>query len=223
MTVRRLGIQNHGWHHRPKCRRLDGTDPGMGEASAADNQGAAGMIAPTFAARPVTAANWSDFEALFEGRGAPKYCWCMAWRPMEERGSADNAARKQALHHRVRTGTPIGLLGYLDSEPVGWCSVAPRESFLRLSPNQDDGEAGIWSITCFFVRRDHRKAGLSRALLDGAIAYARGQGAQAVEAYPVDPGSPSYRFMGFVKLFAGRGFFPAGKAGSRRQVMRLVL
>ena len=79
---------------------------------------------------------------------------------MAERGSADNAARKQALHHRVQTDVPIGLLGYLDNEPVGWCSVAPRESFLRLSSDQDDGETGIWSITCFFVRRDHRKAGL---------------------------------------------------------------
>ncbi|QEN89024.1 GNAT family N-acetyltransferase [Labrys sp. KNU-23] len=181
------------------------------------------MVAPTFSIRPVAAANWSDFEALFEGRGAPKYCWCMAWRPMEERGSADNAARKQALHHRVQTGVPIGLLGYLDDEPVGWCSVAPRESFLKLSPHQDDGEAAVWSIVCFFVRRDHRKAGLSRTLLDAAVAYARGRGARVVEAYPVDPSSPSYRFMGFVELFTGRGFVPGGKAGSRRQVMRLAL
>lgn len=181
------------------------------------------MVAPTFSTRPVTAATWPDFEALFESRGAPKYCWCMAWRPMAERISADNAARKQALGARVQTGVPIGLLGYADGTPVGWCSVAPRESFLKLSPAQDDGETGIWSITCFFIRRDQRKAGLSRALLDAAIAHARGQGAQMVEAYPVDPGSPSYRFMGFVELFAGRGFVPAGKAGSRRQVMRLAL
>lgn len=181
------------------------------------------MVAPRFSARPVTTANWTDFEALFEGKGAPKYCWCMAWRPMEERSSADNAARKQALHERVRTGVPIGLLGYLDDEPIGWCSVAPRESYLRLSPNQDDGKAGVWSIACFFVRRDHRKAGLSRALLDAVIALAGSRGARVIEAYPVDPNSPSYRFMGFVALFEGRGFAVAGRAGSRRQVMRLTL
>lgn len=181
------------------------------------------MVDPRFSTRQVTTANWTDFEALFEGKGAPNYCWCMAWRPMEERSSADNAARKQALHERVRTGLPIGLLGYLDDEPVGWCSLAPRESYLRLSPSQDDGEAGVWSIVCFFVRRDHRKAGLSRALLDAAIALAGSRGARAIEAYPVDPNSPSYRFMGFVALFEGRGFAAAGRAGSRRHVMRLTL
>lgn len=26
----------------------------------------------------VTRENWGDFEALFEGTGGPKYCWCMA-------------------------------------------------------------------------------------------------------------------------------------------------
>ena len=142
---------------------------------------------------------------------------------MAERASADNAARKQAMHGRVEAGMPIGLLGYVDGEPVGWCSLGPRDTFLKLSPDQNDDEAGVWSITCFFVRRDHRKAGLSHALLDAAIAFVRSRGARVIEAYPVEPDSPSYRFMGFVELFAGSGFTPAGRAGSRRHVMRLDL
>lgn len=93
--------------------------------------------------RPVTSANWSDLERLFEGRGGPKYCWCMAWRPMDNRTSAPPEARKAALRDRVARGTPIGLIGYLADEPVAWCSVAPRESFLRLRPDQDDAEPGV--------------------------------------------------------------------------------
>jgi hypothetical protein len=44
-----------------------------------------------------------------------------------------------------------------------------------------------------------------------------------LEAYPVDPDSPSYRHMGFVPAFAAHGFEEIGMAGSRRHVMRLTL
>jgi hypothetical protein len=44
-----------------------------------------------------------------------------------------------------------------------------------------------------------------------------------VEAYPVDEAAPSYRFMGFVPVFAAAGFTEVGRAGTRRHVMRLNL
>jgi GNAT superfamily N-acetyltransferase len=170
--------------------------------------------------KPVTRSTWADFERLFEGKGAPKYCWCMAWRPMPDRALADNAARKRALHERVEKRLPIGLLGYVDGEPVAWCSVAPRTTFVKLSDDQDDEEESVWSIVCFFIRRDHRKSGLSRQMLEEAVSFAKKRGAKVVEAYPVDPQSPSYRFMGFVPLFEEHGFKPWGRAGPRRHVMR---
>lgn len=181
------------------------------------------MTEPKFRVKPVTASTWADMEALFEAKGSPKYCWCMAWRAMENRSASTNADRKDALHERIRKRKPIGLLGYLDGEPVAWCSVAPRDSYLRLSDDQDDDESGVWSIVCFFVRRQHRGEGLSEKMLDAAIALARKRGAKVVEGYPVDPESPSYRYMGFVKLFRAQDFKAAGKAGTRRHVMRKSL
>lgn len=175
-----------------------------------------------FTVEAVTPANWPDLEALFEGRGGPRYCWCMAWRPMEDRTQADNARRKQALRSRTDAGAPIGLLGYWNGEPVAWCSTAPRETFLRLRDDQQD-EDGVWAITCFFIRRDHRGKGLSERMLDAAVDLARRSGARAVEGYPVDPDSPSYRFMGFPPLFLSRGFREVARAGSRRHVLRLEL
>jgi GNAT superfamily N-acetyltransferase len=175
-----------------------------------------------FQVEAVTRDNWPHLEALFESRGGPKYCWCMAWRPMEDRTGADNARRKRALHSRVEEGTPIGLLGYVQGEPVAWCSVAPRETFTRLRDDQQE-EDGVWSVTCFFVRRDHRGKGLSGRMLDAAVELARRSGARAVEGYPVDPDSPSYRFMGFLALFQQHGFREVARAGSRRHVLRLEL
>jgi GNAT superfamily N-acetyltransferase len=145
----------------------------------------------------------------------------MAWRDMPDRQAASNADRKAAISGFVERGTPIGILAYEGKEAVGWCSVAPRESLRKLSPKQDDSEQGIWSIVCFFVPRTRRKDGLGGALLDAAIKHAFKKGARAVEAYPVDPDAPSYRFMGFRTMFSGRGFVETGKAGSRRHVMRL--
>jgi hypothetical protein len=58
-------------------------------------------------------------------------------------------------------------------------------------------------------------------LIHATVEHSRKRGATIIEAYPVDPDSPSYRFMGFVPQFKQFGFVEAGVAGSRRHVMRL--
>ena len=68
-----------------------------------------------------------------------------------------------------------------------------------------------------------RGAGIIRELIAAAVRHARVHGAKVVEAYPVDADSPSYRFMGFVPVFAGAGFAEVGREGKRRHVMRLKL
>jgi GNAT superfamily N-acetyltransferase len=72
-----------------------------------------------------------------------------------------------------------------------------------------------------FIQRDLRGQGITRQLIAAAVAHARSRGATAIEAYPVAPDSPSYRFMGFVPTFEKAGFHSAGQAGKRRHVMRL--
>jgi GNAT superfamily N-acetyltransferase len=72
-----------------------------------------------------------------------------------------------------------------------------------------------------FIQRDLRGQGVTKQLIAAAVTHARSRGATAIEAYPVDPDSPSYRFMGFVPSFEKAGFRPAGQAGKRRHIMRL--
>lgn len=174
--------------------------------------------------RPVAAATWPDFEALFEATGGPKYCWCMLWRvTQQERRATGGAARKPLLRRRIEAGVPVGLLAYEAREPVAWVSVAPRASFHRLGgPQAKPGEI-VWSLTCMFVPRPRRGQGLTRELVAAAVAHARKEGATVLEAYPVAPDSPSYRFMGRVGAFEAAGFGFVGMAGSRRHVMRLAL
>ncbi|MER8476729.1 GNAT family N-acetyltransferase [Mesorhizobium sp. M0923] len=169
----------------------------------------------------VTQSTRADFENLFEQPGGPKYCWCMAWRNLDRREHVEDDEKKRAMMALIEAGTPVGIVAQIDGRTVGWCSVAPRETYRRLSRQQDDSEMGIWSIVCFYVPRALRGGGLASALLDAAIDHAVAKGARMIEAYPVDDASPSYSFMGFRGMFVARGFREIGIAGSRRHVMRL--
>ena len=173
---------------------------------------------------PVTASNRADFEAFFSAPGAPKWCWCMVWRRSSaEAKQNDPASRKRQMMQRIGTGTPVGLLVRRQDEMVGWVSVAPRETYRNLGgPAEASGES-IWSIVCFYVPRRLRGEGLVRRLIGAAVAYARANGATIVEAYPVPPDAPSYRFMGFTTTFAAAGFADIGMGGVRRHVMRKTI
>lgn len=171
--------------------------------------------------RPVTASTLGDFEALFSARGSPSYCWCMAWRATsEELKHAKGPDRRQQIASRVKRRTPIGLLAYRDDEPVGWVSLAPKSTFRGLGGTEDQQD--VWSLTCLFIPRSLRGTGLGQQLIEGAIAYARKRKARLIEAYPVDPDSPSYRHMGFVPAFERAGFTAVGREGKRRQIMHLA-
>lgn len=163
-------------------------------------------------------------ERLFESRGGPKNCWCMVWRGTAK-DRADKISRKAAIRQLVQEDVPVGILGYLGDVPIAWCSIAPRSTYRDLGgledPCEDSGK--VWSLVCFFVARKYRGQGVIKRLIDAAIEHSIQRGATVIEAYPVDPDSPSYRFMGFVPYFEEHGFVKVGIARSRRHVMRLKL
>jgi len=172
--------------------------------------------------KPVDKNTWKDFETLFKSKGAPKYCWCMAWRMTKEELKHNNSpGRKRFIKQRVSSGTPIGLLAYIEKEPIAWCSIAPRETYQRLGG--DDRLEKVWSVACFFIKREYRDQGLVDHLIAAAKKYAKKKGAKYLEAYPVDPDSPSYRFMGFTQTFEKADFEFVKKAGTRRNVMTCQL
>jgi GNAT superfamily N-acetyltransferase len=180
---------------------------------------------PRLSFRPVTAATEDDFLAVF-GKGGPNYCWCMPYRvtPDEKKVAPRGSDRKALMLGRIEGNVPVGLVGYLDGEPVAWVSVAPRETFnSSLAPEPKDAAGQVWALTCMFIRRTHRGHGFGHQLIAAAVAEAQKHGADVLEAYPVDPDSPSYRHMGFVPAFVAAGFEPSGMVGSRRHLMRLTM
>ena len=178
---------------------------------------------PSLEFHEVDAARRVDFEHLFESRGGPKSCWCMVWRAGAK--TTKGPDRKAAIQQYIRDDIPIGLLGYSEGRPVAWCSIAPRATYRELGGPDDAGDTReqVWSLVCFFIRRDLRGKGLASQIIEAAVQHARTRGATVVEAYPVDPESPSYRFMGYVKTFSAAGFHEVCRAGARRHVMRREL
>lgn len=211
-TARRPLLRPNTGLAPPVCQRYSGEISVMIDS----------LEVPVLRFEEVTPERWDDFETLFASRGGPKHCWCMAWRALPSDCRGDGVAKKRAMKNRIVGGQQVGLLGFLGSEPVAWCSVAPRDSYRPLG-GLDDDEATVWSLACMFVKRELRGKGLSKELIRAAIHHSHRRGADILEAYPVDPESPSYRFMGFVPAFVELGFTEVGRAGSRRHVMRLDL
>lgn len=160
--------------------------------------------------RPVTRETWDDFVRLFEARGSPHFCWCVPFRVHDNR-TLSHADRKACMQGLVESDTPIGVLAYDGDEPVGWCSIAPRQTFVKLErsrvmPRKTPPETPTWTVTCFFVRRPYRGKGVARDLLEGAVRYARDRGAHVVEGYPWDTAGVTATHHGHSSVFRAAGF-----------------
>lgn len=168
-----------------------------------------------FETRPVTAKNWNDLEALFEARGGPHYCWCSTYR-FSGGKSLSNAEKKSGIQQLMMGSIPVGVLAYEGDVPVGWCSIAPRETYARLErsrtmPRATSPETPTWTVLCFFVPRAYRGRQIAHSLLSGAIAYARSMGAGVIEGYPFDSSGISATHRGHSRVFEAAGFLQDGR------------
>jgi GNAT superfamily N-acetyltransferase len=183
---------------------------------------------PTLDVRPLTPELWPDFERLFGERGACAGCWCMWWRlTRSEFDKRKGEKNRRSMKKLVESGEVPGLLAYSGDDPVAWCSVAPREDFKSLARSRilapvDDSP--VWSVVCFFVRKDFRNRGVTRALLSAAVEYVRGRGGTIVEGYPVEPRNgvtaPVFVFTGIASAFRRAGFREVARRSPTRPVMR---
>ncbi|MBI3872473.1 MAG: GNAT family N-acetyltransferase [candidate division Zixibacteria bacterium] len=180
-----------------------------------------------FVFHPLTAERWSDLEELFGIRGACGGCWCMTWRLARSqfvRQSGDG--NKRAFKRIVAKGEPTGILAYSGDRPVGWCALAPRQVYTRLARSRVlkpvDAEP-VWSITCFFIEKSHRRQGLSARLLEAAVRFAKTQGAKIVEGYPYDQVAKlpdPFVWTGLASAFRKAGFVEVARRSSTRPIMR---
>jgi len=120
-------------------------------------------------------------------------------------------ANRSAFHALVRSGPPPGLIAVSGKVGLGWCQLPPRSDLPWLDRwwglRCVDREPA-WSISCFYVRKGHRKKGVSRQLLQAAIETARRNWVRLLEAYPLDARftDKTASFTGYVSTFRRAGF-----------------
>jgi len=183
-----------------------------------------------FEVHPLTPDRFDDFADVLNPNRRTTHCWCLSHRlPAGEIEALGGGSRETAMRRVVATRPP-GVVGYADGVPVGWCSIAPRTAVPRLERSKlirpvDD--VPVWSIICTVIRGGHRRRGHVRSLLEGAVAYAREQGAPAVEAHPVDPPGRMDTTMAFVgtrAMFEAVGFTVVGTTDAvASKLPRLVM
>ena len=183
---------------------------------------------PAYTFHWLTPERWPDLEALFGPKGAYGGCWCMYWRlPGSAYQRGQGEPNRQAFQRIVADGERPGILAYDGDQPVAWMALAPRGVYGRLSRSKVlapvDGEE-VWSITCFYVAKGHRRKGLTVALLEAAARMAAERGARILEGYPVDPRAGKtadiYAYTGLAGAFQKAGFEEVARRSETRPVMR---
>ena len=185
---------------------------------------------------PATRTRFDDVATMLGPKNPESsVCWCLSHRlDWKTNRALVGPARGEYVRKLCGRKVAPGVLAYDGAEVAGWAAVAPRAElpFARSTkiPHVDD--LPVWSVWCIRVRSGYRGRGISHVLLDGAVAYARAQGAPAIEGYPVDNEGKrvdlTMAYVGTRKLFEDAGFTKAADTrsvagGFPRVVMRLDL
>jgi GNAT superfamily N-acetyltransferase len=129
-----------------------------------------------------------------------------------------------AFRKIVKRGPPPGLLAFDDDVAVGWCQLTPRDQVPELDrawrlKRVDD--VPVWSISCFYVRKGHRRQGITSVLIAAALRRARYAKAPALEAYPLERTlTPSATSTGITATFERAGFKTVARRVPPRPIMR---
>ena len=176
---------------------------------------------------PLTPDLWTAFEDLIGKQGPCGRCWCMYWRIGPGYRLRDPETNQADFHTIVHNGPPPGLLAFVGDQAVGWCQLTPRDALPWLDRAGKLGrvdDVPVWSISCFYIRKGHRRRGITAALINAAISAARRGGARALEAYPLDAEvTRSTSFTGYVSTFLRAGFEVAARRAAAQPIMRLDL
>jgi GNAT superfamily N-acetyltransferase len=192
------------------------------------------VTAPTVIVHPLTADRLADLDALFGTNKTTAGCRCMWFLvPSKQCSEGWGEVNRAAFADITRAEpAPTGLLAYRDGEPVGWVAAGPRSRYSRalrspiLKARDADEDDSVWLVPCFFVRRDARRSGVTRELLEAAVALARSHKAAAIEGFPLagdQRRSTMEAFLGVEPLFESCGFTVVSRPSASRVVMRREL
>jgi GNAT superfamily N-acetyltransferase len=184
-----------------------------------------------YTTQPLTSDTWDDFAHLVNANnGVWGGCWCMGFHPEGLGEGRTVAGNREAKRSHVRNGTVHKILVYDGEECVGWCQYGPPAELPNIKNQKayakELDELPDWRIGCIFTGKGHRRKGVARAAVGGALAAIKQAGDGLVEAYPEQveeraPQQGAYLHTGPTNLFEEFGFERARKIAKWRWVMHL--
>jgi GNAT superfamily N-acetyltransferase len=182
-----------------------------------------------FSVRELDPSTWPDQERVLEKHnGVWNGCWCVSFH-LKRNEEKQWHGKHRALKNLVRENRSHAALVYDGQDVVGWCQFGPPLELPARMSGYDklDLARPDWRITCFFVDRDHRKEGVAKAALEGALRFIASKGGGTVDGYPINtkgkPYSSSFLWGGTESMFKELGFHPLGALGTSKLVMRRVV
>ncbi len=178
--------------------------------------------------RALDASTWPEFERLAEANnGVWGGCWCMWYHGPEACPDDSPAAKREAKACLVREGRAHAALVFDGADCVGWCQFGSPEELPRIHNQRaylaTDSALPDWRITCFFVGKGHRGAGVASAALQGANEQIRSLGGGRIEGYPENTegrkASPAFLFNGALSTFERQGFKADRQIGKHKWVV----
>src|SRR4051795_5992476 len=186
---------------------------------------------PRYTTRPLDADTWSDFSRLVEANnGVWGGCWCMGFHPEGVGNDRTASQNRRSKREHVRRETVHQILVYDGDLCVGWCQFGPPAELPNIKNvkayEKELTELPDWRIGCIFTGKDHRREGVARAAVAGALDAIEKAGGGLVEAYPEQvegrpPQRGAYLHTGPEDLFEEFGFERDRKVAKWRWVLRL--
>ncbi|MCF8569574.1 GNAT family N-acetyltransferase [Gordonia sp. HY002] len=179
---------------------------------------------PTLTFCAATQDVFDDVETILGPKRRPDAiaCWCLTYRlGNREAARLDAPERRQAVFDSCGRRPAPGILAYdTAGDVVGWAAVARRGAIAALADHTTFppiGDGDPWTVYCLRTRGGRRRRGIGQRLLQAAVDFAVDNGADVVDAYPVDPVgtvSPIFAYPGIRSMYEREGFTVAGPAGA---------
>lgn len=183
--------------------------------------------------RPLSLETWDAYAALIEKHnGVWGGCWCTYFHDDDPPGAKDDLGRPGFKKRMVERGIAHAALVFEGDRAIGWAEYGTPVELPNIYHRKERDASGIdpaaYRITCFFVDRDHRRAGVAAEALQGALDLIAAAGGGVVESYPnvLVPGkktSSSFLHNGTRAMFEKAGFDVIRPLGLRKTVVRKVV
>lgn len=179
---------------------------------------------------PLSPTTWEAFADLAERHnGVWGGCWCTWFHLFPDPPERKELGHREFKRTLVEEGRAHAALVFDGDEAVAWAEYGPVEE-LRNIHHRKEWEKGLvempdFRITCLFVDRRYRRAGMAATAVRGALELIAAEGGGLVESYPHDlpPGkktSSSFLYNATRTMYERLGFTYERPKGKGNCVMR---